>query len=85
MEAVLPILQGGTYMDTMTKLQELSLRLDHLENSGDWLSRTMCDRDDVAAQTGTLVVKLAEDIRYRMLELVTELEKQIVLSNRVLQ
>lgn len=70
-------------MDTVGKLQEISLRLDHLEASGEWLARSLVHQDTAASQTGTLVTVLAEDIRQRLLELVTELEKQIVVSSRL--
>ncbi len=69
-------------MDTIRRLQELSERIDHIEHSGEWLSNAMEDYDGPVSQTGSLISSLAEDIRYRLIELVTELEKQIVVSNR---
>ena len=69
-------------MDTVQKLHEISLRLEHIESSGEWLARSLVHQDSAAAQTGTLVSVLAEDIRNRLLDLVTELEKQIVVSAR---
>ena len=70
-------------MDTVSKLQEISLRLDHMQASGEWLARSLVLQDNAAAQTGTLISVLADDIRQRLLELVTELEKQIFVSHRV--
>lgn len=69
-------------MDSIQKLQELSQRIDHLENAGEWLARTLVNVDSAASQTGTLVTVLAEDIRERVLELVTELEKIIAITAR---
>lgn len=69
-------------MDTIRRLQELSMRIDHLENAGEWLSTVLEDYDGPAASTGNLISSLAEDIRYRLIELVTELEKQIAVGNR---
>ena len=67
---------------SIERLQEISLRLDHLEASGEWLARALVHVDSAASQTGSLISVLAEDIRERLLELVTELEKQIVVSHR---
>ncbi len=69
-------------MDTIRRLQELSERIDHIEHSGDWLSSAMEGYDAPVSQTGSLISSLAEDIRFRLIELVTELEKQIVFSSR---
>jgi hypothetical protein len=71
-------------MDTIEKLQEISLRLDHLEASGEWLARSLVHQDNAASQTGTLVSVLADDIRGRLLDLVTELEKQIAVAGRMI-
>lgn len=69
-------------MDTLQRLHEICLRLDHLENAGSWLARSLVHRDSTASQTGTLVSVLSEDIRERLLELVTELEKQLAITHR---
>lgn len=68
-------------MSTVEKLQEISLRLEHLEAAGDWLARSLVHVDGVASQTGTLVTVLTEDVRERILELVTELEKQLAMAS----
>ncbi len=70
-------------MDTVTKLHEICLRLDHIESAGSWLARSLVHTDNSAAQTGTLVSVLSDDIRERLIELVTELEKQLVLTQRL--
>lgn len=70
-------------MESLEKLQEISMRIDHLESAGDWLARSMANIDGAASHTGTLVTVLAEDIRARIMDLVTELEKQIVVSARL--
>ena len=70
-------------IDCVDKLHDISLRLDHLQSAGEWLARTLVHVDSSASQTGSLITVLSEDVRNRLLELVTELEKQIVLSNRI--
>lgn len=70
-------------MDNIEKLQEISLRLDHLSSQGEWIARSLVHADNPASQTGALICALAEDIRERLLELVTDLEKQIVVSSRI--
>lgn len=67
-------------MDTVSKLQELSLRLDKLEATGEWLEQTLAETDAAAAKSGALISALADDVRQRLLDLVTELETQIVLG-----
>lgn len=69
-------------MDSLEKLQEISLRLDHMQAAGDWLARSLVHTDSAASQTGTLISVLVEDIRTRLLELVTELEKEIAVLHR---
>ncbi len=78
----LKVFCGVLFMDTVGKLQEISLRLDHLQSSGEWLARSLVHQDSAASQTGTLISVLAEDIRQRLLDLVTELEKQVFISHR---
>ena len=65
-------------IDTIARLHDISSRLDHLENSAEWIARTMEDMDPATSQTGSLISLLADDIRDRIMELVTELEKQVV-------
>ncbi len=69
-------------MDSLEKLQEITLRLDHLEEAGDWLARALVHVDGAASHTGSLVTVLADDIRNRIIELISELEKEIVITNR---
>ena len=68
-------------MNSLDKSHEITLRLDHLEEAGDWIARATVHNDAAASHTGTLVTVLADDLRQRVLDLVTELEKQIVLTN----
>jgi len=62
-------------MDSFNKLQELCLRLDSIEKTGEFLSEALEGKDEVVSQSGKLLVSLAEDVRLRALELVTELER----------
>ena len=64
-------------MNTLNRIQEIALRLDHLDSAGEWLSRALENVDTSASQTGSLVTSLSEDIRQRLFELVSELEKQL--------
>lgn len=70
----------GGAMENIEKLQEISLRLDHMQQAGEWLARSLVHTDSAASHTGTLITVLTEDIRLRLLELVTELEKQVYFS-----
>lgn len=69
-------------MDSLDRLQEISMRLDHMQAAGDWLARSMVHLDSAASHTGTLITVLVEDVRSRLLELITELEKEIAVLNR---
>ena len=70
-------------MDTVSKLHEICLRLDHIESAGSWLARSLVHVDSSAAQTGTLVSVLSDDIREKLIDLVTELEKQVAITQRI--
>ncbi len=66
-------------MNNSPKLEEISLRLEHLESAGDWLARSFAISDPAASQTGSLVTVLVEDLRYRILSLVKEIEEDLKL------
>lgn len=70
-------------MDSVSKLHEICLRLDHIESAGSWLARTLVHKDSSASHTGTLVTVLSEDIRERLIELITELEKEALLGQKL--
>lgn len=67
-------------MDTLQKLHELTERLEHLDHAGQWIAETLNGKDEVVSQTGKLITSLSEDIRYRIIELITELEKQALIT-----
>ena len=69
---------GSLLEHALSKVQEICLRLDHLESAGDWLSRALVHSDAAGSHTGTLVTVLAEEIREKLLDLVAEIEKQTV-------
>lgn len=69
-------------MSHVEKLHDISLRLDQLENTGDWLARALVHKDGAASQAGSLITVLAQDIRDRVLELITTLEKELVVAHR---
>ena len=62
-------------MDTLKKLIEISDRLDHLENSAEWITRQTVHSDNTVSQTGTLICVLAEDIREKVNELARTVEE----------
>lgn len=62
-------------MDTLERLNDISLRLDQLESTGEWLARALVHTDSSGSQAGSMIMALAEDIRDRLMVLVNELEK----------
>lgn len=64
-------------MRTVDKIQDICSRLDHLEEAGTWLARSLVHKDSTASHTGTLVTVIAEDIREKLLSLVADLEKEV--------
>ena len=65
-------------MDTLKKLQELSERIEHLDSTGELIFESLEGKDEVISQCGKMIACLAEDIRFRVLDLVTELERQVL-------
>lgn len=59
---------------TMTKVLEITGRLDHLSNCADWIARETVHTDNTLSQTGTLMAVMVEDLRDRISELVVELQ-----------
>lgn len=68
-------------MDTLTKLLEISSRLDHIEHAGEWIARETVHTDNTICQTATLVSVIADDLRERIYELTKALEEQQVVIN----
>ena len=66
-------------MDTVSKLQDISLRLDQLDQSGEWLSECLAEIDPAAAQAGAMISALSDDLRSRVLDLVADLETRAAL------
>lgn len=63
-------------MSTMTRLMEISSRLEHLEHAAQWIATETVHIDNGISQTGTLLCVLADDVRERICSLVRELEDQ---------
>jgi hypothetical protein len=61
-------------METLTKLMDISSRIDHLEHAAQWITLETVNNDPGLSQTGTLISVLAEEIREKLFELVKELE-----------
>jgi hypothetical protein len=64
-------------MDTMDRLLQISSRLEHLENSAEWIAKDTIHTNNAASQTATLITALTDDIREKIYELVHELEQNI--------
>ena len=67
-------------MNTLERLIEISSRIDHLENAGEWIARETVHSDNSVSQTGTLICVLAEDLRDRVSKLVREVEEALSLD-----
>lgn len=63
-------------MDTLDRLIHISNRIEHLENSAEWIARETVHSDNGISQTATLITVLASEIRDLMCELVRDLEEQ---------
>jgi len=61
-------------MDTVTKLLDISSRLEHLESAAEWITKETVHSDNTISQTSTLICVLADDLRERVCQLVKELE-----------
>lgn len=61
-------------MNTVDKLLDISNRLEHLERSAEWVTRETATQDNTIAQTTTLIMVLADDIREKIYALVKEIE-----------
>jgi hypothetical protein len=62
-------------MDIMESFLQISSRLEHLEQSGEWIARETVHSDNSVSQTGTLICVLAEEVRGRLCEIIDELER----------
>ncbi len=62
-------------MDTLSKLMDISSRLDHLENAAEWIARESVHTDNGISQTGTLICVLADEVREAIFQLTKELEE----------
>ena len=62
-------------MDTLDRLIHISNRIDHLENSAEWIARETVHADNGISQTATLITVLATEVRDMLCELVRELEE----------
>ena len=63
-------------MDSVNKLLAITSRIDHLENSAEWITKESVHTDNTISQTGTLITVLADEIRQKVIALVQELEMQ---------
>lgn len=63
-------------MASLNKLLEISSRIEHLENSAEWIAKETIHTDNAISQTSSLICVLADEVRTRILELVEELERE---------
>lgn len=63
-------------MDTISRLINISNRIDHLENSAEWIARETVHTDNGISQTATLITVLASEVRELTCALVRELEEE---------
>ena len=62
---------------TLNKLEEISSRLELLENQAEWIAKESVHTDNVISQSGTLIYVLADEVRSKVFELVHELEERL--------
>lgn len=60
--------------NTLDKLIEISSRIEHLQNSADWITRETANTDSGISQTATLIAVLAENIQEMVCEVCKEVE-----------
>lgn len=68
------------FMASVDKLLDITSRLEHIENSAEWIARETVHADSSVSQTGTLICVLADDLREKIFTLVKELEEMADLS-----
>ena len=61
--------------DTLSKLMEISSRIEHLEQTAEWIARETVHSDNGVSQSGTLICVLADELRENIYNLVHELEQ----------
>ena len=64
-------------MDALEKLIDISSRIDHLENAAEWIARETVHSDQGISQTGTLICVLAEELREKLSQIFTEVERVV--------
>jgi hypothetical protein len=62
-------------MNIFEKLLDISSRLDHLEQSAEWIAKETVHSDNGISQTGTLICVLADELREKIYALAKELEE----------
>ncbi|MCI5066643.1 hypothetical protein MRY87_13055 [bacterium] len=62
-------------MDTLSRLMDISSRLDHLENVAEWIARETVNADGGLSQSGSLICVLADEVRDAIYELAQSLEE----------
>lgn len=60
---------------SIDKLMEISSRIDHLEQTAEWIARESVHTDNAISQSGTLICVIADELRSQICDLVQELER----------
>ena len=76
------IFKGFAVESNVNKLHELSLRIDQIQSAGEWLARALVHTDASASQTGSLISVLADDVRGKLIELVSQLETEALILRK---
>jgi hypothetical protein len=67
-------------MDSIRRLQDITSRIEHLENAAEWIARENVHQNNGVSQTATLISVLADEIRERVYDLVKEFEEVHTIS-----
>jgi hypothetical protein len=62
-------------MNSLAQILDIASRIDHLGSCAEWIARETVHTDNAISQTGTLISVLAEDLREKITNLVSELEQ----------
>ena len=62
-------------MNSLSQILDIASRIDHLGSCAEWIARETVHTDNAISQTSTLISVLAEDIREKITNLVSELEQ----------
>ena len=62
-------------MDTLSRLMDISSRLEHLESVAEWIAKETVHADAGVSQSGTLICVLADELREAIYALARDFEE----------